>query len=301
MKKRRTVLLTGTVALIGVLQVDAADLVYVEEDGGGGGPRGLYDFDSKTGISSLRAGLDAGPRFFSLAMRPSDGTVFGADPIPDTIYTVDIDTGDFALTAATGLDNIADITFHPVTGEMYGLERNSSLMFIIDPDDGSSVFVGNATPARAGLTFAPDGTLYAFEVFGGDLYTIDPSDASATFVGGSGDPISLIEDADFTPDGELFITDFSGLILQVDPETGARTNVGNSGSGNGLVGILGQLSPPVQCPWDLDGDGSVGVGDLLILLAAWGPCKGCPADFDDNGNVGVSDLLALLANWGPCP
>ncbi len=27
----------------------------------------------------------------------------------------------------------------------------------------------------------------------------------------------------------------------------------------------------------------------------------CPADFDDDGNVGVSDLLVLLANWGPCP
>ncbi len=48
---------------------------------------------------------------------------------------------------------------------------------------------------------------------------------------------------------------------------------------------------------------------LLLLLAgavvnvgvAWGPCKGCPADFDGNGSVGVSDLLALLANWGPCP
>jgi hypothetical protein len=55
------------------------------------------------------------------------------------------------------------------------------------------------------------------------------------------------------------------------------------------------------CPWDLDGDGSVGVSDLLSLLASWGPCKGCPADFDGDGSVGVSDLLALLANWGSCP
>ncbi len=51
---------------------------------------------------------------------------------------------------------------------------------------------------------------------------------------------------------------------------------------------------------DLDNTGTVGVSDLLSLLADWGPCKGCPADFDDNGNVGVSDLLALLANWGAC-
>ncbi len=59
-----------------------------------------------------------------------------------------------------------------------------------------------------------------------------------------------------------------------------------------------------DCPWDLNGDGNVGVPDLLALLAAWGPCPDppaeCPADFDGDGSVGVSDLLALLANWGPC-
>ncbi len=56
-----------------------------------------------------------------------------------------------------------------------------------------------------------------------------------------------------------------------------------------------------ECPWDLDGSGSVGAADLLSLLVSWGPCKGCPADFDGNGVVGASDLLALLVNWGPCP
>ena len=55
------------------------------------------------------------------------------------------------------------------------------------------------------------------------------------------------------------------------------------------------------CPWDLDANASVGVADLLALLAQWGTDPGGPPDFDGNGNVGVSDLLALLANWGPCP
>nr|MCH7719920.1 hypothetical protein [Planctomycetota bacterium] len=58
------------------------------------------------------------------------------------------------------------------------------------------------------------------------------------------------------------------------------------------------------CPWDLDGDGGVGILDLLTLLAAWGPCtpgQFCFADFDCDGNVGILDLLALIANWGRCP
>ncbi|MHC4414820.1 MAG: hypothetical protein ACYS0G_06005, partial [Planctomycetota bacterium] len=54
------------------------------------------------------------------------------------------------------------------------------------------------------------------------------------------------------------------------------------------------------CPADLDGDGIVGIADLLALLAAWGTDPGGPPDFDGDGSVGVSDLLALLSSWGPC-
>ncbi|MCH8151113.1 MAG: FG-GAP repeat protein [Planctomycetes bacterium] len=55
-----------------------------------------------------------------------------------------------------------------------------------------------------------------------------------------------------------------------------------------------------ECVGDLDGDGSVGILDLLALLAAWGSNPGHPADFDGDGTVGVLDLLTLLASWGAC-
>ena len=55
-----------------------------------------------------------------------------------------------------------------------------------------------------------------------------------------------------------------------------------------------------MCPWDLNGNGSVGILDLLALLAAWGSDPGGPPDFDGDGTVGILDLLALLANWGSC-
>ncbi len=54
------------------------------------------------------------------------------------------------------------------------------------------------------------------------------------------------------------------------------------------------------CPADLNGDGSVGILDLLALLAAWGSDPGGPPDFDGDGNVGILDLLTLLADWGAC-
>ena len=47
--------------------------------------------------------------------------------------------------------------------------------------------------------------------------------------------------------------------------------------------------------------GSVGfascVGDVLLVLASWGACIDCPADLDGNGTVNVTDLLIVLDNW----
>ena len=52
---------------------------------------------------------------------------------------------------------------------------------------------------------------------------------------------------------------------------------------------------------DVDGSGAVDFGDILQVLASWGPCPEppaeCPADFDGNGFVGFADLLVVLANW----
>ncbi len=55
-----------------------------------------------------------------------------------------------------------------------------------------------------------------------------------------------------------------------------------------------------RCPADLDGDGTVGILDLLQLLIAWGQ-GGVPGDLDGDGTVGILDLLTLLASWGACP
>ncbi|MDP7071223.1 MAG: hypothetical protein QF561_07755 [Phycisphaerales bacterium] len=50
-------------------------------------------------------------------------------------------------------------------------------------------------------------------------------------------------------------------------------------------------------PGDIDGDGVVGVEDLLAIIAAWGPCDACDEDLNDDGLVDVSDILALLSLW----
>jgi hypothetical protein len=97
----------------------------------------------------------------------------------------------------------------------------------------------------------------------------------------------------------------SGVVLRwhVQSETAniVRVELGGTlahGGGYGLDDL--ELCRGV-CRADLDGDGEVGVLDLIAVLAAWGQCAGCVPDIDGDGTVGLSDLLAVLAAWGECP
>lgn len=66
------------------------------------------------------------------------------------------------------------------------------------------------------------------------------------------------------------------------------------------IDALSDVAPGPD-PADFDGDGIVGVTDLLLLLGAWGPCPvppdPCPFDLDGDGFIGVIDLLDLLGAW----
>ena len=108
---------------------------------------------------------------------------------------------------------------------------------------------------------------------------------------------------DYDEDGitnELFPVDLDG-----NPRFNADEADFDPGCGVPVVVDMGayeyQFDPVEDVIFaDLNGDGSVGVVDLLGLLGDWGPCaKGCClADLDLDGAVGVADLLILLGNWG---
>ncbi|MEE9293904.1 MAG: hypothetical protein V3W34_02920 [Phycisphaerae bacterium] len=108
------------------------------------------------------------------------------------------------------------------------------------------------------------------------------------------------------------------LVHDIDPKTGTIelfASYDTPGSDWGVYPFLGQdrillsvmssglyvVRVGMDVLGDLDGNGIVGVPDLLILLAEWGlcaDCDDCPADLDDNCTVGIGDLLILLDNWG---
>ena len=57
-----------------------------------------------------------------------------------------------------------------------------------------------------------------------------------------------------------------------------------------------------DCPADShgNGDGIVGVDDLLIVIGNFGG-PGPAGDIDESGHVTVNDLLIVIDTWGPCP
>jgi serine protease AprX len=60
---------------------------------------------------------------------------------------------------------------------------------------------------------------------------------------------------------------------------------------------VGDTTEP--CPADCNGDGVVGVSDLLAIIDGWGTDSGC--DVNGDGNIDVLDLLAAVGSWGECP
>ena len=98
--------------------------------------------------------------------------------------------------------------------------------------------------------------------------------------------------------GELFPVDLDG-----NPRFNADKADFDPGCGVPVVVDMGayeyQFDPVEDVIFaDLNADGTVGILDLLGVLAAWGDDdNNCLADLDIDGDVDILDLLTLLANW----
>jgi predicted outer membrane repeat protein len=102
-----------------------------------------------------------------------------------------------------------------------------------------------------------------------------------------------------TPDDDLH-------VLSSSPAIGAGDNapVIATTDLDGRARIIGtdvDMGVYETCAGDINGDGVVDTADLVLVLAAWGPCGGCAEDLDGSGTVDTADMIIVLAAWGPCP
>jgi hypothetical protein len=76
----------------------------------------------------------------------------------------------------------------------------------------------------------------------------------------------------------------------------------NVSGASGIVALAWLLPAPEGDCSPSGGDGTVGINDLLLLLAQWGGPGACDMAGGGDGVVGINDLLALLSGWGAdCP
>ncbi len=142
-------------------------------------------------------------------------------------------------------------------------------------------------------------------VNGNGHYLLDVYFTVSTDGGTAFRPDHLLSDAPLDPDqstldngyGAKRIGEYNGVVFSDGNVLGAWT--GNTPSpGTQIISGAALDQCGNDCPWDLDGDDSVGIVDFLALLQAWDtdPCG--PPDFDGDGSVGIVDFLDLLAHWG---
>ena len=178
-----------------------------------------------------------------------------------------------------GLDGPQGLTWGP-DGHLYVSSYNTDE--ILRYDGGTGAFIDVFVSGGSG---GLDGPLDA-QFRGGELLVVSArSDAVLRYDGASGAFLGELVSPgsgglDYPhfmqiDDGVLYLAGKHGNdVLTYDADTGAflGTLVAPGSAGlNGPRGLL-ILDDGPECSADIDGDGTVGVADLLGLLAAWGAC-----------------------------
>ena len=240
------------------------------------------------------AGLDSGAVYvfhFNGTSWVQETKLVGSDTTAGDEFgrSVSID-GNVAIISARGDDD-------------NGMDSGSVYVFRFDganwsqPEEAKLTASDGAPADRFGHSLAIDGNVAIVGAIG----VKDNGTGSGAAYIYSFDVSSWVEDAKLLASNGAS-SDVFGTSVAMEA---GRAIIGATGadgvtSGSGSAYVFDGL-PNVCCPWDLSGNMSVDVPDLLGLLAAWGTDPGGPPDFDGDANVAVPDLLALLAHWGPCP
>ena len=78
---------------------------------------------------------------------------------------------------------------------------------------------------------------------------------------------------------------------------GQSQHVGGTWTNLGGNAFADQCSS-TSCDGDVDGSGAIGLGDIAMIVSAWGNCDGaCAADTNDDGQIDVRDLIEILMRW----
>jgi len=196
------------------------------------------------------------------------GELFAADNTHHRLVTLNVATGaiDRDIGPFTTSIIVEGLSFHPVSGELFGIDVVGNRLIRFDTTTGGDTVVGGfgLGGAFAGLAFNLDGSLlYAVNHSNGGLYWVNQTTGAASLLGtGSVGPLGL--DMDPTT-GMLFVAEWRGgsapmTLATVDLFTGARSHVGTM---TGALQIEGLAFVPIPEPSTV---ALLATGSILLML-----------------------------------
>ncbi len=280
-----------------------------------------------------------------LLASPAPGQLAFTDDIPGTFVDISssgvpLGLGDDGVVELWPQLDLTQTLFAGGDGRVW-ISNNGALGFLAE-GSGGAYYLNAEIPSFA-LFGGAHGTPQALAVYWDDLDS-DTGDVYYATVGPRGSQVFVVQwhDRPHYPgndalDGDevtfqVQIFESAGpghaqfLYLDVDFQNpnldeGASATIGYQAGGIGndaqwsfntpgsvtAATVLTLIDATPECPWDLNGNGVIDLGDLAELLSSYGGCVGDPgynpaADFDDDGCVGLPDLAELLSVYGTtCP
>lgn len=211
----------------------------------------LYDVNAQTGLATnpRPTGID---HLVGIAFSPG-GTLYGlsnaaAAENPNSLFTIDPETGASSLIDAIGLDNVVegDLAFDPTTSVLYGLynlDSGQRQLLTIDTDTAAATVIpGSLTGDPSGMAFDSTGMLYALDTSLRQLLTVDKTTGAILTTTALSAALGSVAGMDVDPaTGTLYVadgeSDGTDTLYTLNPTTGVLTEVGPTGLPDGLAGL----------------------------------------------------------------
>ena len=222
----------------------------------GGGRLWLIDVTSQSATLVGNTGFD---RLGGIAF-DSNGTLYGvsggATHPPSTFLTIDPTNGQATVIglisdAAQGVDGLRFNSQGVLYGSSWDNNVSIGKLLTIDPSNAdvltSLTLTGDGDAFCAGIAFDPLDVLYGSRGGGShdaDIDLIDPVTGVLTPIGPRETTIS---DVAFAPDGTLYGSSPNGNLYTIDPLTGAKTLLFNTGIAQ-LSGLAAAPASPTPTP-----------------------------------------------------